>query len=106
MWYSCGLKPHGYAVWGYVEQVVYIGIKRYETMDELKKAVKSALDGILLRFIFFIWKLPPPRSKALQGQDYNSYTHTRAHKPIISTLITSKHDIKSLLSRLTAVQYC
>ena len=82
MWYSCGLKPHGYAVWGYVEQVVYIGIKRYETMDELKKAVKSALDGILLRFIFFYMEIATAKVEGTPRtglQLIHTYTRTQTH---------------------------
>ena len=48
--YCCNLKPLAYAVWRYMEQVVYKDVNRYETIDELTKTIKSAWNGILHLF--------------------------------------------------------
>ena len=48
--YSCDLNSLDYAVWGFMETLVYKDVKRYENLD-LKNAIRTAWDTLSVRFI-------------------------------------------------------
>jgi len=49
--YSCDLNPLDYAIWGFMETLVYKNVKRFENLEDLKNAIREAWDALSIRFI-------------------------------------------------------